>query len=285
MPWFKMYPEAYLEGTRKLTPEQRGIYSDCLMLLYKHDKPLPKNDAWMACELHVNVKVWRRVRDLLLSLGKLIEMPDGYINNRAAIECEERLKRRSNKVASQLQLGLQLGSKPTATELQTVSDPGLPSDNNDRPPKLHVIAGATSAPNGPRHACARARASDHQIIEEEKDSSSSDAPLIDDDPLKRRRTLPSHLVMALANHVGTERAQEIADEYMGSEFGRGAKVFERAFPAWVLKVHKINIDAAHAPTLAAEIIALCGTDASGKLDLSLPKRVSQAPPPNKGRAA
>ncbi len=146
LPWFKMYPEAWLEDTRDLTPEQRGVYFDCLCLIYKYDRALPKNDAWMAHELHVNAKVWRRVRDGLLTLGLLVENPDGYMNKRAASELEERVATR-----------LQRSSNAVARELQRSSAPELPLDFNEARGRLRPQKGP--------HARALARV---EIVEEDK---------------------------------------------------------------------------------------------------------------------
>jgi len=93
-PWFKCFPTDWLEGTRGLTPEQRGVYIDCLCLIYRDDKPLPDNGAdgekRMAFALHISTRLWRSVRKALINSGKLIETPDGLINVRAQVEIGSR---------------------------------------------------------------------------------------------------------------------------------------------------------------------------------------------------
>lgn len=89
-PWFKCHTADYLEGTRTLTPEQRGIYMDCLCLLYEFGKPLPDDDKWMSHQLHISPRLWRSIRDALLAVGKLVKTDEGYTNPRAQSEINSR---------------------------------------------------------------------------------------------------------------------------------------------------------------------------------------------------
>lgn len=91
-PWFKCFPTDWREGTRMLSAEHRGIYMDCLCLIYERDAPLPADDKWMAHALHVSARAWRSSRMALLKAGKLTFLQDGWSNSRAD---EERMKRRS----------------------------------------------------------------------------------------------------------------------------------------------------------------------------------------------
>lgn len=91
-PWFKCFPKDWREGTRSLSPEHRGIYMDCLCLIYERDAPLPADDKWMSHALHISVRAWRNAVSALARSGKLLPLQDGWTNSRAD---EERLKRRS----------------------------------------------------------------------------------------------------------------------------------------------------------------------------------------------
>lgn len=93
-PWFKMYSADWLEGTRALEPELRGIYIDLLCLMSERDGPVPDNDGWIAHQLHISKRRWRSARDRLVSTGKLSATPAGLINSRAAVELEKRANRR-----------------------------------------------------------------------------------------------------------------------------------------------------------------------------------------------
>lgn len=90
LPWFKCFPGDYLEGTRCLTPEQRGIYFDCLCILYQTGEPLPHDDKWMSHRLHISTRLWRSIKTALVACGKLVETPEGLNNVRASVELGSR---------------------------------------------------------------------------------------------------------------------------------------------------------------------------------------------------
>lgn len=250
LPWFKMYPEAYLEDTRELTPEARGIYFDCLCLIYKYDSDLPRNDAWMAFELHVNARVWRRVRDVLIERGKLIETPNGYTNKRASIELEERRERRSNKVSSAIE---------RANERRIA--PELPFEINGRSPKLRVVSDHKSTTEVPPRARVIRSSEEEREIEE----------------LKMAKPMPPDLREALSQQEGQERADGLIEEYYRDPFGAiGAQSIRRAFPAWLEKGPKIVLQgwkdgkASSMASLATQILDQCTRDAHGRPITTMP---------------
>ena len=83
--WYKRDPEAALEGMRKLTLEQRGAYNTVLDLIYLRDGNLPDDDRFIAGWLDVDVRVWKRLRDGLITAGKL-RIEDGFVRNSKADE-------------------------------------------------------------------------------------------------------------------------------------------------------------------------------------------------------
>ena len=90
MPWFKFFPKDWLEGTRILTPEQRGIYADCIAILYQTEQPIPICDKRASYRLEISVRLWQSVKRALLDAGKLKETPDGYVNERVIAELDSR---------------------------------------------------------------------------------------------------------------------------------------------------------------------------------------------------
>lgn len=244
LPWFKLYVEAWLEDTRELTPEQRGIYFDCLCLIYKYDKALPKSDAWMAHQLHVNAKVWRRIRGTLLDRGMLVENATGYMNKRSEAELEERRQRRGSRVATAVE-----------RELQRRSAPELPLDFNEAKARLRPQKGL--------HARA---SSDHQREKEEEREEKAQALPVqgvddDDDPYNRRRELDPKIVELLNEIVGQTRAAHILRTYFTSEYAKNARYIDGAFPKWLAKCYHEKITDDLTPKeLAAEILAMCGGD-------------------------
>jgi uncharacterized protein YdaU (DUF1376 family) len=90
LPYFPFYTQAWKDGTRKLTPEQRGIYVDLLTYIYDADGPIEDDLRDLANLLRVDLRVWKRVRSELIALGK-IEASEGYLSNgRAASELDVR---------------------------------------------------------------------------------------------------------------------------------------------------------------------------------------------------
>lgn len=88
--WYKHYPRDYIEGTRRLTLEERGAYADIIDLLYIHGGKLPDDQKWMGCAMHISTRKWRAIRDALIA-HKKIESVDGHIvNARVAFELHSR---------------------------------------------------------------------------------------------------------------------------------------------------------------------------------------------------
>lgn len=109
-PWFKFDCRAWLDGTRGLEPELRGIYVDVLCLIYDRDGAVPDDDGWMAHQLHVSRRKWRAARDALVACGKLAVTTDGLINKRAEFELESRAERR--------RINAENGAKNSRTEIE-----------------------------------------------------------------------------------------------------------------------------------------------------------------------
>jgi len=83
LPWFKFYQEKWLEDTRVLTPEARGLYVDVLALIYKAGGPIDDDVGRIAHYMHVHVRVWKRVRSALLAHGFLY-LAEGKLHQKRA---------------------------------------------------------------------------------------------------------------------------------------------------------------------------------------------------------
>ncbi|MFA5952293.1 MAG: YdaU family protein [Hyphomicrobium sp.] len=130
-PWFKCFPTDWREGTRMLSAEHRGIYMDCLCLIYERDAPLPADDKWMAHALHVSVRAWRSARIALLKAGKLTFLQDGWSNSRAD---EERMKRRStadqNRIIAQSREDQKREKSKNGNENNETTPPSVPRNEH-----------------------------------------------------------------------------------------------------------------------------------------------------------
>lgn len=89
-PWFKFYPNDYLEGTRELTLEQRGAYIDALALQYKYEKPIQDDYRWLGFQMHISERKAKAIVEGLLVAKKLLRGDDGLYNPRASEELKEK---------------------------------------------------------------------------------------------------------------------------------------------------------------------------------------------------
>jgi uncharacterized protein YdaU (DUF1376 family) len=76
----KWHIEDYIEGTEGMKLETEGAYIRFLMRLYKRGKPLPDDDRFMSIVMGLSIRVWKRVKDSLISIGKIIRKC-GYLTN------------------------------------------------------------------------------------------------------------------------------------------------------------------------------------------------------------
>lgn len=89
-PWYKRYARDFHEGTRELTLEERGAYSDIIDLIFMHDGPIRDDPKWIAHKLCVDVRKWKALRKRLFTAGKLYITPQGIHNARAQEVLSER---------------------------------------------------------------------------------------------------------------------------------------------------------------------------------------------------
>ena len=91
--WYKRDPRAALVGVMELNLEERGAYNTVLDLIYVHDGAMHDDDQLIAGWLHVDIRVWKRLRARLLSLGKLYVHAGCLRNERADDEILKALHR------------------------------------------------------------------------------------------------------------------------------------------------------------------------------------------------
>lgn len=86
----KWHIEDYLLGTEGMKLEHEGAYMRFLMRLYQRGKPLPDDDRYMSTLMRLSVRVWKRVKDALVSVGKIIVKRGCLTNARFERERKER---------------------------------------------------------------------------------------------------------------------------------------------------------------------------------------------------
>lgn len=90
----------YIEGTEDMELEVEGAYMRFLVNLYRRGKPYPNDDRVMAKIMRLSVRVWRRVRDGLIALGKIIAKNGCLTNSRFEKERQKRAEEMRKKAAA-----------------------------------------------------------------------------------------------------------------------------------------------------------------------------------------
>lgn len=89
----------YIAGTMGMTLETEGAYQRFLMRLYQRGKPLPDDDRFMATAMALSLRVWKRLKDALIDLGKIIVRGGCLTNSRFEQERRKRaedIQKRAN---------------------------------------------------------------------------------------------------------------------------------------------------------------------------------------------
>lgn len=133
-PYFKFYPRDWLDATRKLTPEERGLYIDLIALTMKNEGSLDDDDDAISHAMAVSKRLWRSVKARLEAKGKIVLSDGKIVNERCVLELSSLLgerKKRSNaatvreaekRVAQSSQTALKAGSAPVQPRLSAEPD-------------------------------------------------------------------------------------------------------------------------------------------------------------------
>jgi uncharacterized protein YdaU (DUF1376 family) len=79
MEFYHRYPALALSGMAELTLEQCGAYNRLIDLLYDRDGLIADDDYLVARMMHIDVRVWRRVKKQLQLRGKIWVNDDGFL--------------------------------------------------------------------------------------------------------------------------------------------------------------------------------------------------------------
>lgn len=84
--WYKRDVDAWRGGTRTMSFELKGFYSECLDAMFDLGGCIPSDPAQLAALLHCSPRTVRKLLPQIVALGKLVETPDGYVNGRMMAE-------------------------------------------------------------------------------------------------------------------------------------------------------------------------------------------------------
>ncbi len=105
--WHKRDHNAALTGMANLSLEERGAYNTILDLIYTHDGALDDDAKFICGWLRCDVRVWKRIRERLLSLGKLYKVGGKLRNER----CDLEVDRANSRLNCSIQAGLSSAAK------------------------------------------------------------------------------------------------------------------------------------------------------------------------------
>lgn len=88
LPWYKRDVDAWRGGTRGMSLELRGFYSELLDAMWDRQAPIPNNESKIAMMVNCNKRTVRKLLPQLIALGKIVETADGLTNARMAREID-----------------------------------------------------------------------------------------------------------------------------------------------------------------------------------------------------
>jgi uncharacterized protein YdaU (DUF1376 family) len=149
--WYKRDPSDALEGMRCLTPEERGVYNTILDLIYERDGNLPDDDRIIAGWAGCAVQRFRRIKNRLIELGKVIVRDGRLTNPRADKELsafEEHRKRssRGGKVSAENRNKNNETQASTLQPLKTQNEKKKESKNIEESESAKVLSIASAGP-------------------------------------------------------------------------------------------------------------------------------------------
>jgi uncharacterized protein YdaU (DUF1376 family) len=135
----------YIEGTEDMELEIEGAYMRFLVNLYRRGKPYPNDDRLMAKIMRLSVRVWRRVRDDLISLGKIIARNGCLTNSRFEKERQKRAEEMRKKAAAadtrwgRVEKTLTKSPGKSSAKFSPNQDKKL-NEINETPENVHIVS-------------------------------------------------------------------------------------------------------------------------------------------------
>lgn len=173
--WYKRDPDAALAGMMQLTLEERGAYNTVLDLIYSKADKLPDDDHFIAGFLASDVRVWKRIKAKLISLGK-IRVEEGLLRNfRATSEVDAALLRVASASDAGKQSAAAKAAKKKAQESQNNGLVSTPVSTEVQRPFQQSTATATTTSTNHHHpkngtGNGHAKAADDKTVFAECDS-------------------------------------------------------------------------------------------------------------------
>jgi uncharacterized protein YdaU (DUF1376 family) len=140
--WYRREPIKFIDGTMRLSLEEKGAYSLCIDLMHIHGGTIPDDPKWLSGVCGCSVRKWKAIRERLLELGKLDEQNGRLSNFRATLEAENFAKLSRNLAEHGARGGRQRAENNAERNKNNGVDKGEASSRKEKKRKEE------SAPNG-----------------------------------------------------------------------------------------------------------------------------------------
>jgi uncharacterized protein YdaU (DUF1376 family) len=201
MRWVKVSPHELLEGIAELNMEERGYYMTMFFTMYARMGGMPFDEREGAKILRVDIRMYRRLRDRMVAMGKLYVDEGELKNARTEYEITEyaRKIRRFKDAAAQRvakrreQVGLAYKLAVVADEIGQTSPELLPNFSQTSPELLPEVPGSSRQKPKEINVCAAQKLREQELeleqdIEREEVKGASAPPSPQDEPKKFRAT-------------------------------------------------------------------------------------------------
>jgi len=98
MKFYKREPDNFAGGVGELSLEQIGAYTLLIDLLYARDGLVPDDDIKVSAMLHLDIRLWRRMKRELITAGKVHRTNEGLLTANG-VRCRLRSARDLSEVA------------------------------------------------------------------------------------------------------------------------------------------------------------------------------------------
>jgi uncharacterized protein YdaU (DUF1376 family) len=129
----------YIAGTMGMSLEIEGAYQRFLMRLYQRGKPLPDDDRFMATAMALSLRVWKRMKTMLIDLGKIVVRAGCLTNGRFEQERRKRaeeIQKRASAARKRWENSRETSAKFASSLAET--SPKVEANTSKKPNKINA---------------------------------------------------------------------------------------------------------------------------------------------------
>ena len=149
--------DAAIAGMIELSLEQCAIYNRLIDVLYNRDGLVPDHDGMVARMIHVDVRIWKRIKRELQTHGKVWSNSDGFLRVPRFDKTMDEAKIRSRSAEDQANFRVHLSQKANDFNAATMLPTPTPKEDSKKEHLMQPDLGKRTQLNGhnlkskPRH--------------------------------------------------------------------------------------------------------------------------------------